>query len=445
MKISLPTTVFFAMAATITSAAEQSTKMEATSIVEDMDSKGGNLRQHRAVHGRRDASVIDPATSNRRELGSPLYLREGYIKVENLAPNKGTCQTPAWVAIHDGTFDTYDRDQPISGPMERLAEDGNNGPIIEDFARAPGGLWDGTVGTAPLCPGEVAYLPFAVSAESGKDYYFSYASMVLPSNDAFISNGNPLAHKIISDGEFVDVDFIVQGRQVLDAGSEVNDEIPENTAFFGQHVPDTGDDEHGVVTLHPGFIPVDKGGKILADPRFAYAHFKADGYDMMRFTVIPDADSCRNYEVRVDCDHPDVIDDPGSHDTVEVIPLEFDGSQYSVVTRKYVSGFCQRNEQNKYVERVHIGTVCGRRVDAVDLVIDGTDAFFIDRVELYEDGHRVKQWSHDGGLGYCISKDPHDFANKGWGAYMSKHSPFNQCVDQIYFEFDRISTGDFHN
>lgn len=165
-------------------------------------------------------------------------VREGMIHVQNMAPAGGTCQTPVWVAIHTGNFDTYDRGEPISSAMESLAEDGNTGPITTEFANAgqeSGAIYDATVGGGPICPGESAYLPFRVELKPGQDYYFSYASMIIPSNDAFIANGNPLAHKIFnSNGNFVDVDFTVPGSAVLDAGSEVNDEVPANTAFFGQ-------------------------------------------------------------------------------------------------------------------------------------------------------------------------------------------------------------------
>ena len=51
--------------------------------------------------------------------------------------------------------------------------------------------------------------------------------MVLPSNDAFVANGNPLAHPIFgADGSFQDnFGLLVAGDVVLDAGSEVNDEL----------------------------------------------------------------------------------------------------------------------------------------------------------------------------------------------------------------------------
>jgi len=45
----------------------------------------------------------------------------------------------------------------------------------------------------------------------------------------------------------------VSGAEVLDGGTEVNDELPVNTAFFGQMAPNTGVAENGVVLEHPGF------------------------------------------------------------------------------------------------------------------------------------------------------------------------------------------------
>jgi hypothetical protein len=85
-------------------------------------------------------------------------------------------------------------------------------------------------------------------------------------------------------GGFVGGSFIVSGGMVLDAGTEVNDEIPMNTAFFGQMMPNTGMVENGVVMIHPGFLPPGSGG-ILDDPMFANANFKAPGYKVAEITV----------------------------------------------------------------------------------------------------------------------------------------------------------------
>ena len=109
--------------------------------------------------------------------------------------------------------------------------------------------------------------------------------MILPSNDAFVANGDPMAHEVFSvDGKFVPVTIDSMGSMVLDAGTEVNDEIPENTAFFGQMEPNTGEDENSVVVLHEGFNAVGSEG-ILDAANFANADFTADGYQMVQITV----------------------------------------------------------------------------------------------------------------------------------------------------------------
>lgn len=116
--------------------------------------------------------------------------------------------------------------------------------------------------------------------------------MVIPSNDAFIGNDGAFAHKIVDgDGTFLGADFVVSGSQVWDAGTEVNDEIPANTAFLGQMAPDTGVDEDGVVHQHPGFQGSEGFGgtlgNILGDDMFANADFTVDDYNVARITVTP--------------------------------------------------------------------------------------------------------------------------------------------------------------
>lgn len=210
------------------------------------------------------------------------------ITVDNLAPDNGTFLTPAWFGFHDGNFDLYDRDQPITAGLERLVEDGTVDPLNAEFAAAGNGVAQGAIlGTAltpgPIDPGESASFTLDLDSNAASSQYFSYASMVIPSNDFFIGNGNPLAHRIFDDsGNFIGTDFVVSGAQVLDGGSEVNDELAANTAFFGQEAPDTGVVEGSGVTLASGFIP---GGRVLSEPRFINADFTADGYEVARFRV----------------------------------------------------------------------------------------------------------------------------------------------------------------
>lgn len=210
------------------------------------------------------------------------------ITIDNLAPGNGTFLTPAWFGFHDGNFDLYNRNEPITAGLERLVEDGTIDPLNAEFAAAGNGTAQGAIlGTAltpgPIDPGESASFTLDLDGNAASSQYFSYASMVIPSNDFFIANGNPLAHRIFDgSGNFIGADFVVSGSQVLDGGTEVNDELPANTAFFGQSAPDTGVVEGGGVTLAQGFIP---GGRILSEPRFINADFTAEGYEVARFRV----------------------------------------------------------------------------------------------------------------------------------------------------------------
>ncbi len=227
------------------------------------------------------AGAFIPATAGADS--QPVRLYAVTVTVENAASSNQTAQTPVWVGLHDGSFDLYDRGAPASPGLESLAEDGATGGVAAEFAASGAGV-DTTIvseqGIPPLLPGEKGSFTFYVDVQRDDPQYLSFASMVLPSNDAFIANGDPLAIPVFDDkGRFVPADVVVTGAEVLDAGTEVNDELPATTAFFGQAAPNTGDTEGAGVELHPGFIP---GGRILSEERFKDADFTADGYEALK-------------------------------------------------------------------------------------------------------------------------------------------------------------------
>ena len=212
------------------------------------------------------------------------------VIIENLAPDNGTWLTPFWVGFHDGSFDTHDVGSPASMELERLAEDGNTGPMSEVFMMSGAGNAQGTIisseGIPPLAPGESATMTFILDGTDPMNRYFSFASMVIPSNDAFIGNDGPTAHQIFDgEGDFLGAFIMIYGSDVKDAGTEINDELPEHTAFFGQSEPDSGVDENGVVHYHAGYMPLGSGG-ILDDPMFANADFTQGGYEVARITIV---------------------------------------------------------------------------------------------------------------------------------------------------------------
>jgi len=245
------------------------------------------------------------------------------VTIENLSPQQATFQTPHWVGFHDGVFDLYNGGTsadflPVPNDprrsIERLAEDGNNAPLAETFAElVPGGV-DATIAgpNGPIAPGDVARSSFVLDSDSPDQRYFSYASMVLPSNDFWYANGSPVAHPVFDDaGNFVAENFIVSNFDVLDAGTEVNTEAPLDTAFFGQQQADAGIDENGVILdfgdesgLVAFRLPTDpvNPGLILASPRFSMGDFAVDGYPLTKisFSAAPAITQNLNFSANLD-------------------------------------------------------------------------------------------------------------------------------------------------
>lgn len=217
------------------------------------------------------------------------YLRTLEIKVENLAPTNGTILSSVWFGFHDGSFTVYNLGSVASPALERIAEDGNTGPLINEFQRIDAGIVQGTLFGSDnvfnnIFPGSTILRKVVIDGSLCNSRYFSYAAMIIPSNDAFIANHSPVAHPVFDDeGNFLGADFTIAGSEVLDAGTEVNDEAPFNAAGAGPvFIIGAGVAENGVVRQHEGYKP---GGTILSNPAFVNANFKVDGYLLARITV----------------------------------------------------------------------------------------------------------------------------------------------------------------
>jgi MYXO-CTERM domain-containing protein len=217
----------------------------------------------------------------------PAHAASFQISVQNLAPANGIYLTPVWGAFHDGTYDLFNSGSAASMALERLAEDGNLTPLQMDFAANATGGVSGVAGMAPIAPGATVSFIVNLDPLSAATRHFSYASMVIPSNDAFVANGNPTAFPVFDlSGNQLLTSFTVSGSSVWDAGTEVNDEVAANTAFLGQAAPDTGMAQGGLVTLHGGFNAPGTGG-ILDQAMFSAADFTQGGYQVAQITITP--------------------------------------------------------------------------------------------------------------------------------------------------------------
>ncbi|OMH34784.1 spondin domain-containing protein [Motiliproteus sp. MSK22-1] len=188
------------------------------------------------------------------------------VEVENKSPTDGLFFTPVWLGFHSGGFDTFDVGAAASPALERLAEDGNPAPLnaalnasqadsIGSVLTAPAGF----AGAPIFDPGDIASATFDLDPLAHR--YLNYASMLIPSNDAFFGNADPLA-LFNAGGDFVgDIVISILGANIYDAGTEDNTET--GAAFLNQSNPDEGvATTAGLIAQHSGFTAF-PGGNVL--------------------------------------------------------------------------------------------------------------------------------------------------------------------------------------
>jgi len=168
--------------------------------------------------------------------------------------------TPLWFAFQNGGFDLFDTGVAPSAGLELLAEDGvvdssdpNVDTVTSEFdAAAQPGNRQGIV----LAPGGFGGAPVIEPGESGAGYitpinpanyqFFTFASMVIPSNDTFIGNESPTQYQVFTPGGQINDPsgvFTIQifGSDVLDAGTELNNALGAAFSTNGGSPTDTND------------------------------------------------------------------------------------------------------------------------------------------------------------------------------------------------------------
>lgn len=227
------------------------------------------------------AWLLSNAVNAQDEGGSTTSVM---VMIDNIAPKGGVALTPVWVGFHSGSFDSYNGGLTSLPGLERVAEDGNNSLLssqFNDFDPVLGGYTyidtsgaeprsalvrtgdssdlfrqDATLGGAPLLPGDSALASFDLQVDGSNDF-FSYASMVLPTNDFFVANGSPTAHNI---GELLraggSTSFFIgtPNGGVNDAGTEAEDfqSSAGNGLFPGRNLPaGQGGPNAGTTTSEP--------------------------------------------------------------------------------------------------------------------------------------------------------------------------------------------------
>ncbi len=163
------------------------------------------------------------------------------VTVRNLAPANSVSFAPLQLGFHNGVFDAFNNGQVATAPIISVAEGGAGTAWRQAFSAAEPNATVGVVGGL-LQPGESRSSNFLI--DTAANPFFTFATMVVPSNDFFIGNDSPMQHRLFDAAGNLLITSIGQtARQIWDAGSETFD--PAAAAFVGNN--DLRTPQNGVV------------------------------------------------------------------------------------------------------------------------------------------------------------------------------------------------------
>lgn len=144
------------------------------------------------------------------------------VSITNLAPSHSISFTPLQLGFGNGSFDPFNSGDAVSAALTPLAELGNGSAWQAAFAAADANSTRAAI-VAPvvgvLLPGASTSRVFTV--DSAINRYFTFAAMVLPSNDSFIGNDSPMQYQLFDAAGKLALTSIVQtANDIWDAGSE---------------------------------------------------------------------------------------------------------------------------------------------------------------------------------------------------------------------------------
>ena len=200
---------------------------------------------------------------------------------------------PLAAVFHDGSFDFFDAGGTASAALELLAEEGGPGDLL---GTAPGSANAGPVFGNNPAPGPPIFTPGGtgsfVFTVDDTNTNFSFASMLLPSNDWFIGNDDPTAYDISSLINAANgTELVINASTVWDAGTESEDfAFSPGNPLIG--VPDGdaagGDTAGGTISALSGTDPF--AGFANAPAGFDSTAFDFSGGDVatITLTVVPE-------------------------------------------------------------------------------------------------------------------------------------------------------------
>ena len=165
------------------------------------------------------------------------------ITITNTQGEGGLAIAPFYTAFHNASFDAFEEGEAASAGLEQLAEVGSPGLIASERLDAfPDS--QGRTNGAPLAAGQTATIN--IDVDGAENQYFTFLSMILPSNDVFVGNDDAL-RVFDTNGLFLGPKTLnITGLDAYDAGTELTD--PTTAPGVAVGTPPAGADENGVIT-----------------------------------------------------------------------------------------------------------------------------------------------------------------------------------------------------
>ena len=162
------------------------------------------------------------------------------VTFESLVPDNSVSFAPLRFGFGNGTFDAFHENEvaPLFGnpsiaeaPIVTIAEGGSGSTWFPAFeATEPNANLGSVIGPVigPFLPGQSNSTVIMVDPSNR---YFTFGTMVVPSNDHFIGNDDPVEYEIFDTSGNLILNSITQtAGEIWDAGSETED--PANAAFL---------------------------------------------------------------------------------------------------------------------------------------------------------------------------------------------------------------------
>ena len=217
-------------------------------------------------------------------------LRTVTVTVTNLAAPNAVSFAATQLGFHRGAFDAFNIGQAATAGIISVAEPGTGGQWQADFAAADPTATRGAIAGGALLPGQSRSSSFIVDA--GLNRFFTFAAMVVPSNDFFIGNDNPMQYRMFDDaGNLLITSISQRYSQIWDAGSEAFD--PLNAAFVAGGNSANRTPQNGVVSFD--FLELSRFNGVTTTAGYVFTSGTTAANEIYRLdfasTVVPEPSS----------------------------------------------------------------------------------------------------------------------------------------------------------